>query len=136
MKNTNYMKYLSVILTIVLFTFSSSAIAAQVRLSGQSLPELRRVDPLPVYSTYFSQSIRQLSLLASTPQTSYRVDFKQQAPTQVPQAWSYHDLAFFCRLEVKLEKATNLPIKFRLGEVQYAENREGKYGNLQQQLGN
>lgn len=136
MKNINYMKYLSVIVTIVLFAFSSSAIEAQLRLSGQSLPELRRVDPLPVYSTYFSQSIRQLSLLASTHQTSYLVNFKQQAPSQVPQAWSYHDLAFFCRLEVKLEKATNLPIKFRLGEVQYAENREGKYGNLQQQLGN
>jgi hypothetical protein len=130
------MKYLPVIVAIVLFTFSSSAIQAQVRLSGQSLPELRRVDPLPVYSTYFSQSIQHFSLLASNPQTSYPVNFKQLAPTQIPQAWSYHDLAFFCRLEVKLEKATNFPIKFRLGEVQYAENREGKYGDLQQRLGN
>ena len=59
-----------------------------------------------------------------------------RSPNQVPQAWSYQDLAFFCKLEVKLEKATSLPIKFRLGEVQYAENREGKYGSLQQQLGN
>lgn len=59
-----------------------------------------------------------------------------RSPNQQPRAWSYQDLAFFCKLEVKLEKATNLPIKFRLGEVQYAENREGKYGKLQQQLNN
>ncbi|KAA3636331.1 MAG: hypothetical protein DWQ02_08455 [Bacteroidetes bacterium] len=41
--------------------------------------------------------------------------------------YSVKDLAFFCRLEVKLEKKIGLPFKFRLGEVQYTERMEGKY---------
>lgn len=130
------MKYLSIIVAMILLGFSAPEIQAQVRLGGQSLPELRQVDPLPIRSTFFSQSIQYLSLLTPTQLSPSQLDITQPAPTRLPQAWSYQDLAFFCRLEVKLEKATNLPIKFRLGEVQYAENREGKYGGLQQQLGN
>ena len=130
------MKYLSIIAAMILLGFSTPEIQAQVRLGGQSLPELRQVDPLPVRSTFFSQSVQYLTLLNTNQPPSSQLNFRQPTPTRLPQAWSYHDLAFFCRLEVKLEKATNLPIKFRLGEVQYAENREGKYGGLQQQLGN
>jgi len=130
------MKYLSIIAAMILLGFSTPEIQAQVRLSGQSLPELRQVNPLPIRSTFFSQSIQYLSLLTAHQQSTSQFDFTEPAPTRLPQAWAYQDLAFFCRLEVKLEKATNFPIKFRLGEVQYAENREGKYGGLQQQLGN
>ncbi|MFK7935453.1 MAG: hypothetical protein AB8G22_18200 [Saprospiraceae bacterium] len=42
-------------------------------------------------------------------------------------AWSYEELAFFCKIEVQMEKAAKLPIKFRLGEVQQVERMEGKY---------
>lgn len=42
-------------------------------------------------------------------------------------AWAYEDLAFFCKIEVQLERATKIPIKFRLGEVQQVERMEGKY---------
>lgn len=42
-------------------------------------------------------------------------------------AYNYHDLALFCRLEVKMEKAFKMPVKFRIGEVQYVEKMEGKY---------
>lgn len=48
------------------------------------------------------------------------------AAAPIPAAWRYQDLAFFCKLEVKMEKALNLPIKFRLGEVQTVERMEGK----------
>ena len=37
------------------------------------------------------------------------------------------DLAFFCRLEVKMEKKAKLPVKVRLGDVQYVDYLEGKY---------
>lgn len=37
------------------------------------------------------------------------------------------DLPTFCRIEVQMEKATKIPVKFRLGEVQYVERLEGKY---------
>lgn len=35
-------------------------------------------------------------------------------------------LGFFCRQEIKLEKAANIPLKFRLGSVHYCDWLEGK----------
>ncbi len=35
-------------------------------------------------------------------------------------------LGFFCKQEIKLEKITKLPFKFRLGSVQYCDWMEGK----------
>ncbi len=55
---------------------------------------------------------------------------KQQPPSLSQQflaPYDVKDIAFFCRLEVKLEKKIGLPFKFRLGEVQYTERMEGKY---------
>lgn len=43
-----------------------------------------------------------------------------------PLVYSYCDLAFFCKLEVKMEKAVRLPVKIRLGDVQYVDWLEGK----------
>lgn len=34
--------------------------------------------------------------------------------------------AFFCRMEVKAEKASKIPVLFRLGSVDYVEKMEGK----------
>ncbi len=39
----------------------------------------------------------------------------------------YKHLGFFCKVELRLEQKARLPIKFRLGEVQYVERLEGKY---------
>ncbi len=38
------------------------------------------------------------------------------------------NLAFFCRQEIKFEKITKIPFKFRLGSVQYVDYLEGKRG--------
>ncbi len=50
-------------------------------------------------------------------------------PGSLPSQASYNcnELAFFCRLEVKMEKAAKLPVKFRLGDVQEVDYLEGKY---------
>ena len=53
-----------------------------------------------------------------------RQPLKQQ---QLLNTYTVEDLAFFCRLEVKIEKKLLMPFKFRLGEVQYTEQMEGKY---------
>ena len=39
------------------------------------------------------------------------------------------NLAFFCRQEVKFEKVTKIPFKFRLGSVQQVDYLEGKKGS-------
>jgi len=47
-------------------------------------------------------------------------------PKPIPQAWCYSDLAFFCKIEVKMEKSARFPVKFRLGDVRYVDEMEGK----------
>lgn len=42
--------------------------------------------------------------------------------------YSVDQLPFFCKMEVKMEKKTKVPVKIRLGEVQYTEKMEGKLG--------
>lgn len=44
----------------------------------------------------------------------------------MPSAWCYKELAFFCKLEVKMEAKAKFPIKFRLGDVRYVDQLEGK----------
>lgn len=124
------------LITIVFLSLSALSYAQSITITGYSLPELRQPQTVDISHSYLSQSIQYLQLTANPKAALSLEEVMLRSPSQVPQAWSYQDLAFFCKLEVKLEKATSLPIKFRLGEVQYAENREGKYGSLQQQLGN
>lgn len=52
--------------------------------------------------------------------------FMKQIVAPIPKAYCYDDLAIFCKLEVKLEKTFNFPVKIRLGEVNYVEMLEGK----------
>jgi len=47
-------------------------------------------------------------------------------PDQLPRAYAYHDLAFFCRLEVQLESSLSIPFKIRLGSVDYVNYLEQK----------
>ena len=45
---------------------------------------------------------------------------------QMPKAYSYEHLAFFCKIEVQLEENLQLPLKFRLGSVDYVNYLEQK----------
>lgn len=53
------------------------------------------------------------------PQTSWQSMPKTDLPSAAPHA-------FFCRLEWQLEKIVNMPIRFRLGDVEYVDRLEGK----------
>ncbi len=95
-----------------------------LKLSGKSLPQL--------------QAESQETLLPNTwlPKTgmprfgvvapSYPTLRESLAISTPPKAWRYCDLALFCKLEVRMEKAVKFPFKVRLGETQEVERREGK----------
>jgi hypothetical protein len=47
-------------------------------------------------------------------------------PRPVPLVFNAEQLPFFCKFEYKLMKNHAIPFKFRLGDVQYEEEMEGK----------
>ena len=60
-------------------------------------------------------------------QPSLNIDKKNISPSMLISPFFYSDhLSFFCRQEIKFEKATKIPFKFRLGSVQYVDYLERK----------
>jgi hypothetical protein len=55
-----------------------------------------------------------------------RIHVSRNALAPIPSAYCYQNLAFFCKIEVKLEKASAFPIKFRLGSIPYVDFLEKK----------
>lgn len=49
-----------------------------------------------------------------------------RAMPEIPADYSYKNLGIFCKWEVQLEKKARIPVRFRLGEVQYVDRLEGK----------
>lgn len=106
---------------LLLFFCSLCALSAQNdwRIAGKSIPQLRQnLKPTPTLNFW-----NQISLAT--------VHEKQKSqmlvsPATFPQWYSENHLPFFCKMEVKMEKAIKFPVKVRLGEVQYVEKMEGK----------
>ncbi|MEP7164989.1 MAG: hypothetical protein ABI741_09845 [Ferruginibacter sp.] len=51
---------------------------------------------------------------------------QQRSTTIVPAYFSCTQLGFFCKKEWKFESATKIPLRFRLGSLQYNDWLEGK----------
>ena len=62
--------------------------------------------------------------------TDYNIDNQQivkNKPRPIPSIFSVETLPFFCKIEYKMGLNNKLPIKFRLGDVQYMDELEGKH---------
>lgn len=95
----------------------------EFRISGKSVPELRRQDM--GYARFYAEGFRQSTWsIVSGKGSSAKsgLDARRTMP-----GFSPKDLAFFCRIEWRLEKAARFPIRIRLGEVQYVDQLESKY---------
>ncbi len=74
-----------------------------------------------VYPSYHSYHF------AAYAESDARVDMRHSTtPPTLPAAFRVEDLALFCRIEVHLEKAARIPVRFRLGSVDYVDYLEGK----------
>lgn len=94
------------------------------KISGKSISELRKDTLLAEYqrpAIAYSSRVR----LTARPQD--QVIPRDITKVKVPSAYSYDHLGMFCKWEVQIERAVGLPVKFRLGEVQYVERLEGKW---------
>ncbi len=47
----------------------------------------------------------------------------------IPQTYHIKSLPFFCRMEARLNKKVNIPIRFRLGSMELIDELEGKRKN-------
>jgi len=89
------------------------------RIAGKSVPALQqKIASTPTLSFW-----NRTALITVTDKQK-RQNFT--SPTSFPQWYSVDQLPFFCKMEVKMEKAIKFPVKVRLGEVQYVEKMEGK----------
>ncbi len=61
----------------------------------------------------------------NTPQQWQSVDVP--SPDRSPRIYNYHEIGIFCKLDVKLDKVSKLPIRFRLGTQEVVDRKEGKY---------
>jgi hypothetical protein len=60
--------------------------------------------------------------------TSYPLEnLRTRFTSTIPANLATCNYAFFCRQELKIEKATNIPIRFRLGSLEQCDYYEGKH---------
>ena len=89
------------------------------RIAGKSVPALQQKISLTPTLSFWNRT----ALIAVTDKQK-RQNFT--SPSGFPKWYSVEQLPFFCKMEVKMEKAIKFPVKVRLGEVQYVEKMEGK----------
>lgn len=106
----------------------SSTIQAQsnIKITGQSLPDLQATTILNVQPNLLPNYLKMPTKATAPPLAAVFKNYNSTSNATMPKAWTYEDLAFFCKIEVQMEKTTQLPIKVRIGEVQQVEKMEGK----------
>lgn len=117
-----------ILLSAGLFFSLSANGQSALKLSGKSISQLR-AESQEVFIPNQTFSKNEQSRFASAAAPSYPTLRESLAVSTPPKAWRYCDLALFCKLEVRMEKAVKFPLKLRLGETQQVERMEGKLGD-------
>lgn len=99
---------------------------SNIKITGQSLPDLQATTTLEVQPNLLTNYLKTPTKATAPPLAAVFKNYNGTSNTTMPKAWTYEDLAFFCKIEVQMEKTTKLPIKVRIGEVQQVEKMEGK----------
>ena len=119
------MNYGRLVVFFIVLAAASSTAWAQLAI----VPPTDKTILKPIALPSFSSSVMDLGIHSkSSPAKPSFLDLRQAFQLTTVQLPNYQvkDLAFFCRLEVRLESATRIPVRFRLGDVQYVDHLEGK----------
>lgn len=102
-------------LLALLILLSGKAVSAQIGVTLENSGVTRPAAEQPVQTTL--PGLRSLMLESTLP-----------APSTGPmvKAYNYDHLAFFCKVEVQLERQSKLQYRFRLGSTDYVDYLEGK----------
>lgn len=110
---------------VILFSIVCSvhALFAQSQTIGVSMSDLKAPPPREIgmpaqYLTAFS--------LKKNNQKANNQQMGQKSPRPIPLVFCVEALPFFCKIEHKMGLNQKLPFKFRLGDVQYVDELEGK----------
>ena len=110
-------------LILISLFFHTTTAFAQVGLKFEYPAEVSTLS-LDFNATLFNYNLSDLKINTGT--QLQNSSLLNQNFKSFPKIYSYHNLAFFCKVEVKLEKAAKFPVKFRLGDVNYVDQLEGK----------
>ena len=100
-------------LFLILFVFTSAY--------TQQNPQTKAIKKS---NTFFIKSVGADSLKATRGLAFFPLN--KYAIQSLPESFYTRHFGFFCKKELQFQKATNVPLKFRLGSIDYADMLEGK----------
>ncbi|MEL7122877.1 MAG: hypothetical protein AAFO07_25745 [Bacteroidota bacterium] len=109
-----------------LLLFCVNIAFGQTKISGKSIIELKQESfQKDFHFSTLSPANRLINVKSPTPPPFLMVNSPQVI--KMPNAWSYDELGMFCKLDIKLEKAVKMPVKFRLGDLDSVDRKEGNW---------
>lgn len=109
----------SSLLTLAWLLLLSTPVLGQLGVRATAIPDVR-----PPFHRPFYPLLSDGESLTDFTAPDLRTSMLQ--PRLTPQAYRMAEPAFFCRIEARMEKTAGLPVRFRLGDVQYVDYLEGK----------
>ena len=118
--NLRFFLLLTLFIPSVFFPLMAQ-LPSKISIINKSIPELLKDGTTNVYFTTLSFSSN------FTINSSHKQMLNAHSKPSPFNGVSARPLAFFCRIEVLLEKKNGIPIKFRLGDIDKVDQLEGKF---------